>query len=230
MRGTLQGTRGITLKGLIIVIVILVAIVLLLRPIFVKMASDAVSAKCRANLRKIGMAMQQYANDFNEFVPPVQWCNPQGETVPWRDCLKEFLGSDYPAVFACAGKLGTNVGYAVNWQTFIWNKATTKKPTCVRLRDIKDPARTIYALDAGKVTAETKNQSADAWEETPEDAPNYCRVSTKDKYWAEDPVRPMPRHAKNVNCLMVNGSVKSYLVGDIIEPDEGSDACLWDAK
>ncbi|NOZ20960.1 MAG: hypothetical protein GXP25_07715 [Planctomycetes bacterium] len=230
MRSALEGTRGITLKGLLVIIALVVVVVLALTPIFRKMASDAISAKCRANLGKIGMAMQQYAINFNEFVPPVQWASPKGKVVPWRDCLKEYLGSDYPAVFACAGKLGANVGYAVNWQTFIWNRATTKKPTCVKLRDIKDPAHTIYALDAGKVTAETKNLPAKAWKETPEDAPNYCRVSKKDKYWTEDPIRPMPRHADHVNCLMLNGSVQSYLVGDIIEPDGGDQACLWDAK
>ena len=231
MHGTLEGTRGITLKALLVVLVIIGVIVALLVPVFTKMKDDAISAACRANLRKIGMAVQQYATDYNEFVPPAQWCGPKG-AVPWTECLKDYLGNDYPAVYKCAGKIGTNIAYAVNYKTFGRNVQKMKKPNskCTTLKQIGDKAKTIYILDTGKVTQATKDKPPTEWEETPEDAPSYCRVTTADKYWTEDPVRPMPRHANKVNCLMVGGSVKSYLVGDIIEPDEGSEACLWDAK
>lgn len=229
MYGTIEGTRGITLKGLLVIFVILAGAAAALYPIFAKMGSEALSANCRNNLRKIGNALELYANDCNEFVPPADWYGPGG-TVSWRESLKEFLGTDYPAVFKCAAKPGTDVGYAVNYKTFGRNKKGTKNKNCVKLREINSRDLTIYALDTGRVTEETKHEKPDRWKETGEDAPTYCRCTTSDKYWAEDPIRPMPRHAHKVNCLMLNGVVKSYSVDAIVNPDEGNEACLWDKK
>lgn len=227
MRGTAESTRGITLKALIVVIVLIGIAAALLYPVFAKMGSGAVSARCKNNLFKIGKALQLYANDFNEYVPPAEWYGPTG-SVSWRESLQEFLGNDYPGAFKCAGKLSADVGYAVNFKAFGRNKPGMDNKNCWTMKQIKKPAQTIYILDTGMVTAETKHKEPEQWRETPENALNYCRCSTGDKYWVDDPTRPMPRHAKKVNCLMLDGVVKSYSVGDIVNPDEGTETCIWD--
>jgi len=226
MKEKLSRSAGLTLKEILVIIVIIVVAVFLLKPLIQKGAADAASAACNNNLRKIGMALQMYANDYDEFLPPAQWCGKDG-FVTWREILGEYPDIK-DEVFVCKARKGGGVGFAVNYKTFRINVRPTSA-NITSLKDIKDPENTIYALDTGFVTDETKNLPPDQWvEDTSREVRSFCRCSKYDKYWSEDPCRPMPRHRGKVNCVMANGSVKSFTADQIINPNEKDENCLWD--
>lgn len=225
--------RGITLVGILVLVVIVVVAFFLLRPMFLRAWQQSYQAACVNNLRKIGQALQQYTSEFGEIVPPAQWCwgSAPGDISPWTQTLAAFIPErDRKDVFKCPAKKTAQIGYAVNYFTFRNNvdpKATKQNFATVGM--IRSPGETIYALDAGKVTEETKNLDPLLWKEEPGDAPSLCRCTKSDPFWDKSPIRPIPRHQGRVNCLMLDGGVKDYSVEDIVTPKEKSKSCLWDA-
>jgi len=213
--------HGITLLGLLVVIVILVGVGFLLWPVFKRFSQGSFEAVCTNNLRKIGEAVREYADDFDGIVPPAQWAygTGPGETVRWNQALAKYAGSrGGDAIFHCPAKSTSNVGYAVNYRVFCYNVSGAAKQNYTTMRQIYSPAETIYALDTGVVTEETKGlEDPLKWkEDTTQDAPVLCRC-TKDKFWDQSPWRPMPRHNGKVNCLMMDGAVKDYTVDEILK-------------
>jgi prepilin-type processing-associated H-X9-DG protein len=225
--------RGITLLGLIVVILIVIGVIFLLRPIFRRFYQGSYQAACTNNLRQIGEALQHYLNDFGDIVPPAQWSygSTAADNVRWNQALAgDVRAGVRETVFQCPAKTSAKIGYAVNYRTFRNNRnPKAAKQNFVTTKQIRNPGETIYALDTGHVTSATKDLDSDQWKEESGDAPELCRCTRSDEYWKEDPVRPMPRHAGKVNCLMLDGSVTSHTVDEIVVPKEKSSSCLWDA-
>jgi prepilin-type N-terminal cleavage/methylation domain-containing protein/prepilin-type processing-associated H-X9-DG protein len=71
--------RGFTLIELLVVIAIIAILAAMLFPVFARARENARRASCVSNLRQLGMALDMYAQDFDDFFPiggdPVQWTN-----------------------------------------------------------------------------------------------------------------------------------------------------------
>ena len=117
MKEKLSRSAGLTLKEILVIIVIIVVAAFLLKPLIQKGAADAASAACNNNLRKIGMALQMYANDYDEFLPPAQWCGKDG-FVTWREILGEYPDIK-DEVFVCKARKGGGVGSTTSSGTAI---------------------------------------------------------------------------------------------------------------
>jgi prepilin-type N-terminal cleavage/methylation domain-containing protein len=63
--------RGFTLIELLVVIAIISILASILYPVFARAREQARKANCLSNLRQIGMAVQMYAQDYDEFLPQV---------------------------------------------------------------------------------------------------------------------------------------------------------------
>ncbi len=86
-----NATRAFTLLELLIVIAILALLAALLFPVFARTREKARSGVCLTNLRQIGMAVAEYAQDYDELYPygadPVDKYSLAWGVDPTRDAL-----------------------------------------------------------------------------------------------------------------------------------------------
>ncbi len=234
MSRLMDGQRGITLLSALVLVVILAALFFLARPFFVRAWQRSHQAACVYHLSLIGKAVQQYASDNGDIVPPAQWCwgTSAGDVVRWDQALASFLPArERDSAFQCPSKKSARIGYAVNYRTFRNNQnPKAVKQNYARTGEVRSAGDTIYALDTGKVTAATRDLGSEQWKEEAGDASPICRATRADEFYRDDPMRPMPRHGGRVNCLMLDGGVRDFTVDEIVTPKEGSKECLWDAR
>ena len=68
-RWTPRERRGFTLIELLVVIAIVAILAGLLFPVFARARASALSTRCLANLRQVGLAVQMYASDWDDGFP-----------------------------------------------------------------------------------------------------------------------------------------------------------------
>jgi prepilin-type N-terminal cleavage/methylation domain-containing protein/prepilin-type processing-associated H-X9-DG protein len=120
--------RGFTLIELLVVIAIIAILAAILFPVFSRAREMARKAACISNLKQIGMALNMYAQDWDERFPaecfPAQW--PPGPNVPydkycWRWAVTPYIKNEQVWVCPSAADLNNwpfSLGYAYNCRNF----------------------------------------------------------------------------------------------------------------
>src|SRR5690606_37856532 len=95
----------------IAIIAILAAI---LFPVFARAREQARKAACASNLKQIGLAVMQYAQDYDEIYPVAQFRMPPNVSVMWYTAIQPYVKSTQIFVCPTAGRITWGGGYGLN--------------------------------------------------------------------------------------------------------------------
>ncbi|MHB8997616.1 MAG: DUF1559 family PulG-like putative transporter [Armatimonadota bacterium] len=138
--------RGFTLIELLVVIAIIAILAAILFPVFAKAREKARQSSCLSNVKQIGLAIMQYAQDYDEIMPYASaWGTPARN---WNIWLDPYVKNTQ--IFQCPSFSGSTLGYGWNYQNFgYWSSGSStfyNNPGCA-LGKINQPADTIIIGD-----------------------------------------------------------------------------------
>ena len=162
-----KGGRGFTLIELLVVIVIIALLVAILLPVLFKAREKARQTACASNLKQIGLALLQYAQDYDEAMAPVEITAAAG-TATWRGLTLPYSTS--VGIYTCpsnvlsnGGTLGDNsafyVSYGANASAF--TDASVATPHLVLLGDFQYPSQLFWAGESDSFDPEMTNPPND---------------------------------------------------------------------
>jgi prepilin-type N-terminal cleavage/methylation domain-containing protein/prepilin-type processing-associated H-X9-DG protein len=191
--------NGFTLIELLVVIAIIAILAAILFPVFAKAREKARQSSCLSNLKQIGLAFMQYAQDYDETLP-TDWITLPGGTAwtnrySWRAMIFPYIkntqifscpSDSYSYSGALAGMCQNNEGsipgsYGDN--TFHWDTGVPNPPgtTYCRLGAIALPAQLVLAGDSTGGSHQISFQAntlntfrGDAGSMRHNDGANYC--------------------------------------------------------
>ena len=99
-RGYIERSNGFTLIELLVVIAIIAIIAAILFPVFATAREKARQTTCTSNQKQLGLAMTQYAQDYDELLP-CGWSSTHNGTMSngWAGQIFPYVKST--AAFAC---------------------------------------------------------------------------------------------------------------------------------
>lgn len=216
-----SGPRGFTLIELLVVIAIIAILAAILFPVFAKAREKARQSSCASNLKQLGLAVQQYAQDYDETTPQtainmgagnaVYPNGTTGQNYLWYHPLQPYMknvqvlncpsyATPYTGGYHPPGGIGGNqIGWARKLALYSY------------------PSELAMIMDAG-------------WNRTAE--PNLAAASARaDGYYlldwdllaavtgGDNSNAPNPRHNLQTNVSFLDGHVKSLQTNNMIFDD-----------
>mgnify|MGYP000949835069 CR=1 FL=1 len=156
----MKSSRGFTLIELLVVIAIIALLAGILFPVFGKAREKARQATCQSNLKQMGIAIQMYAQDYDEYLPLI-WGNFGSN---WWEVVSPYVSkltktSDYyganAAIYRCPSESYVEAGVSGN-QGPVYSmgmhlkdnaRSTTSLYVPYALVDIVNPASSLMVTD-----------------------------------------------------------------------------------
>jgi prepilin-type N-terminal cleavage/methylation domain-containing protein/prepilin-type processing-associated H-X9-DG protein len=233
-----QRQQAFTLIELLVVIAIISILAAILFPVFAKARENARRASCMSNEKQIGLGMMMYAQDYDDHIMFFNYTHldpfPAGvpdnsnHYFPWYDALYPYTKNWQ--IFSCPsqasninfhGNYSARIAYAFNYKAPSANPSTGLcTSNCgpsmygASLATLQAPAGTIGILDAqafliGPTSADGKWP---ALSDVQVNGDGTCAFGTYDVNCTR------VRHFDTVNCLFMDGHVKSLQWQSILSP------------
>jgi len=235
MNKQMSSKSGFTLIELLVVIAIISILAAILFPVFARARESARRASCLSNLKQIGLAVMQYTQDFDEYLPKE---NVYGSSVLetggyasgnlhlWMHSIWPYIKN--AQVFNCPSANTTSSGYIDPFTgdytgniSYGYNHFLSGSDSDVRFINTTSAPRNLASIQN---VAETPLVADSAYYVmSPE---STCQSSIKAKLQAEfgnlidcsgslsgsvytNNNPPLPRHLETFNMAFVDGHVKS---------------------
>lgn len=225
-------SQGLTLVEILVVIAIIGLLSAILLPVFGRVRENARRTSCQSNLKQIGMALTQYAGDYDEAIVGHYFMGAAATSHPgayrWMDALQPYVRD--PQLFFCPSdgekddfyiprSLGPSASsdsygaYGIN--NAYWNEPSIKAATSVIDRgkmvfmsDLQCPATTVWVGDTSSSAAlhnfelQWENVANTPTLNTSTSGPTFAALSA--------------RHLNTCNILFCDGHVKAVHLNDLL--------------
>ncbi|MCE5238376.1 DUF1559 domain-containing protein [bacterium] len=143
--------RGFTLIELLVVIAIIAILAAILFPVFAKAREKARQTSCLSNVKQLGLAILQYAQDYDERLP-LDGTHPLASGYPiapyWDARITPYVKNDQ--IFRCPSAAGGTRNYRYNaYRGGTHNSSGSPQtpPAPHSLGQITSPANTVLLVD-----------------------------------------------------------------------------------
>ncbi len=203
--------RGFTLIELLVVIAIIAILAAILFPVFSRARAKARQASCISNLKQFGLAVDMYAQDHDEFLPPHNDDEPPYPPYDWR--WDVFIYRLYPytknyQLTKCPddpgwNEPGTGVAGRDRWWSYDFNRGCEYGPQQPGwLAAFEVPADTVLLFDGA--------EEDHGVELTDNDSLHLGFGS-----WGAESTKAYTRHSEGHNILWADFHVKWVKAGTI---------------
>ena len=240
--------RAFTLVELLVVVAIIAILAAVLFPVFAQSREKSRTAACQSNLHQVVKALQMYSQDSDEMLCPAELAYPVYRKGVWDHLIFSNIRSN--EVFTCPSwkiqrpsTQENGLTYGMNYRlsqfsATVLNDAPPLQGTSVSSSVIKSPSATIWISDAVQVlnpsAMPVHNEDTDLWElkigawnahgiiRFPQDPPGGYPA------YNADPWRSGPIHQGGTNAAFIDGHVKWFKTGQLVNPPRASPDCLYD--
>jgi prepilin-type N-terminal cleavage/methylation domain-containing protein/prepilin-type processing-associated H-X9-DG protein len=200
-------TKGFTLIELLVVIAIIAILASILFPVFSRARAKARQTACLSNLKQFGLAVDMYAQDYDETLPAHNDDEAPYPSYDWR--YDTFICRLLPYVrnqqmYRCPDDRGCYPFGTTDerWWSYCFNRGCEYGPQVpFSLSAFEDPAGTIILFDGAE----------------PDEGVELTDNNSLDKpgEWDDDARAAYTRHNQGLNLAFVDGHAKWRRADDI---------------
>ena len=212
--------RGFTLIELLVVIAIIAILAAILFPVFSRARAKARQASCISNLKQLGLAVDMYAQDYDEYLPPHNDDEPPYPTYDWRWDTFIYRLTPYTKNYqltkcpddAAWKQPGTGVPQQDRWWSYDFNRGCEYGPQQPGyLSAFEVPADTVLLFDGSEEDEGVELTDQDSLDRNPAG-------------WNPDNAKAYTRHSDGHNILWADGHVKWMKAGTV----KTAQLTVWD--